>query len=58
VVAVLGAGDLGPQAVVHGDVVTVGVTAAEGLRIPDPRRYTEISLGEFGARINAPSLDG
>src|SRR6266516_3450082 len=58
VVAVLGSVDLGPHAVVHGDVVTVGgqLRRASGSQINGA--VTEVSLGEVGARINAPWLDG
>jgi hypothetical protein len=58
VVAVLGSVDLGPRAVVHGDVVTVGgqLRRASGSQINGA--ITEVSLGELGARINAPWLDG
>jgi hypothetical protein len=58
VVAVLGSVDLGPHAVVHGDVVTVGgqLRRASGSQINGA--VTEVSLGDVGARINAPWLDG
>jgi len=58
VVAVLGSVDLGPHAVVHGDVVTVGgqLRRASGSQINGA--VTEVSLGDLGARINAPWLDG
>jgi hypothetical protein len=58
VVAVLGSVDLGPHAVVHGDVVTVGgrLRRASGSQINGA--ITEVSLGDLGARINAPWLDG
>jgi hypothetical protein len=58
VVAVLGSVDLGPRAVVHGDVVTVGghLRRAPGSQIDGA--VTAVSLGEIGARINAPWLNG
>jgi hypothetical protein len=58
VVAVLGSVDLGPRAVVHGDVVTVGgpLRRASGSQIHGA--VTEVTLGEVGARIAAPFLDG
>jgi len=58
VVAVLGSVDLGPHAVVHGDVVTVGghLRRAPGSQINGA--ITEVSLADVGARINAPWLDG
>jgi hypothetical protein len=58
VVAVLGSVDLGPHAVVRGDVVTVGgqLRRASGSQINGA--VTEVSLGDLGARINAPWLDG
>ena len=58
VVAVLGSVDLGPRAVVHGDVVTVGgrLRRAPGSQINGA--VTEVSLGDVGARINMPWLDG
>jgi len=57
VVAVLGSVDLGPRAVVHGDVVTVGgpLRRAPGSQINGA--ITEVSLADIGARINAPWLD-
>jgi hypothetical protein len=57
VVAVLGSVNLGPHAVVHGDVVTVGgqLRRAPGSQINGA--VTEVSLGDVGARINAPWLD-
>jgi hypothetical protein len=56
VVAVLGSVDLGPHAVVHGDVVTVGgqLFRASGSQINGA--ITEVSLGDLGTRINAPWL--
>jgi hypothetical protein len=58
VVAVLGSVDLGPRAVVHGDVVTVGgrLRRAPGSQINGA--VTEVSLGDVGARIHAPWFDG
>jgi hypothetical protein len=57
VVAVLGSVDLGPRAIVHGDVVTVGgqLRRAPGAQIGGA--VTEVSLKDVGARINAPWLD-
>jgi hypothetical protein len=57
VVSVLGSVDLGPHAVVHGDVVTVGgqLRRAAGARINGA--VTEVSLKDIGARINVPWLD-
>ena len=54
VVAVLGSVDLGPHAVVHGDVVTVGgqLRRAAGSQINGA--VTEVPLGDVGARINVP----
>ena len=58
VVAVLGSVDLGPHAVVHGDVVTVGgqLRRAPGSQINGA--ITEVSLGDVGASIHAPWLYG
>jgi hypothetical protein len=58
VVAVLGSVDLGPRAVVHGDVVTVGghLRRSPGSQINGA--VTEVSLGDVGTRINVPWLDG
>jgi hypothetical protein len=57
VVSVLGSVDLGPRAVVHGDVVTVGgqLRRAPGAQINGA--VTEVSLKDVGARINVPWLD-
>ena len=57
VVAVLGSVDLGPHAVVRGDVVTVGgrLNRAPGAQINGA--ITEVSLKDIGSRINAPWLD-
>jgi hypothetical protein len=57
VVAVLGSVDLGPHAVVNGDVVTVGgqLRRAPGSQINGA--ITEVSLGDVGARINLPWFD-
>ena len=58
VVAVLGSIDLGPRAVVHGDVIAVGghLLRAPGSQINGA--VTEVSLRDVGARINLPWLDG
>jgi hypothetical protein len=58
VVAVLGSVDLGPRAVVRGDVVTVGgqLRRAPGSQINGA--VTEVPLGDVGARIRAPWLGG
>jgi hypothetical protein len=58
VVAVLGSVDLGPHAVVRGDVVTVGgrLRRAPGSQVNGA--VTEVSLADVGARINVPWLDG
>jgi hypothetical protein len=58
VVAVLGSVDLGPHAVVHGDVVTVGghLRRTPGSQINGA--ITEVSLADVGARMHAPWLDG
>ena len=52
VVAVLGTVELGPHAVVHGDVVTVGgrLRRAPGAQVGGS--VTEVSLGDVGASIN------
>src|SRR6185436_6912374 len=52
--AVLGSVDLGPHAVVRGDVITVGgqLRRAAGSRIDGA--VTHVSLGDLGARINGP----
>jgi hypothetical protein len=54
VVAVLGSVELGPKAIVHGDVVSVGgrIRRAPGSQIDGA--ITEISLGDAGAHVNAP----
>jgi hypothetical protein len=54
VVAVLGSVELGPKAVVHGDVVSIGgrIRRAPGSQIDGA--ITEISIGEAGAHLNAP----
>jgi hypothetical protein len=53
IVAVLGSVDLGPKAVVHGDVVSVGgrVRRAEGAQVLGG--VTEVSLGEANARLRS-----
>lgn len=59
VVAVLGSVDLGPHAVVRGDVVTVGgrLRRAEGAQVRGA--VTEVALGDPGVRINMhPWFDG
>src|SRR5207247_273068 len=58
VVAVLGSVDLGPHAVVHGDVVTVGGQLHRASESQIRGAITEVSLGDLGARINAPWLGG
>jgi hypothetical protein len=57
VVAVLGSVDLGPQAVVHGDVVTVGgrLRKAPGAQVGG--NETEVSLGG-GPRVHIPWMPG
>ena len=57
VVAVLGSVDLGPHAVVHGDVVTVGgqLRKATGARVGG--NETEVSLGG-GPRVHIPWIQG
>jgi hypothetical protein len=54
VVAVLGSVDLGPHAVVHGDVVSVGgrVRKAEGARVLGSE--TEVSPGGIGPQVRVP----
>ena len=54
VVAVLGSVELGPKAVVRGDVVSIGgrVRRAPGSQIGGA--ITEISIGDAGAYLNAP----
>lgn len=59
VVAVLGSVDLGPRAVVRGDVVTVGgrLRKAPGAQIRGA--VTEVSLGDAGMRVHvSPWFDG
>jgi hypothetical protein len=59
VVAVLGSVDLGPKAVVRGDVVAVGgrVRKAEGAQVRGS--VTEVALGDPGIRVNVgPWMDG
>ena len=53
VVAVLGSVDLGPKAIVHGDVVSVGgrIRRAPGSQIRGG--VTEVSLGDVGVHVNA-----
>ena len=57
VVAVLGSVDLGPHAVVHGDVVTVGgqLRKAAGAQVGGSE--TEVSLGG-GPRVHIPWMQG
>jgi hypothetical protein len=52
VVAVLGGVELGPRAIVHGDVVSVGgrVRKAEGAQVRG--NETEVSPGAFGPRVH------
>jgi hypothetical protein len=58
VVAVLGSVDLGPTAIVRGDVVTVGgrLRRAPGAQVQGT--ITEVSPGDFGARFHAPWFEG
>jgi hypothetical protein len=58
VVAVLGTVELGPHAVVHGDVVTVGgrLRKAPGAQVGG--NETEVSLGELGPRVHVPWVQG
>ncbi|MCA1652073.1 MAG: hypothetical protein LC753_18000, partial [Acidobacteria bacterium] len=59
VVAVLGSVDLGPNAIVRGDVVTVGgqLRRAPGAQVRGG--VTEVSLGDLGVRVNlSPWFDG
>ena len=58
VVAVLGSVDLGPRAIVHGDVVTVGgrLRRAPGSQINGA--VTEVPLSDVGASVNTPWLGG
>jgi len=58
VVAVLGSVDLGPKAIVHGDVVSVGgrVRRAPGAEIRGG--VTEISVGGVAGNINIGPFDG
>lgn len=59
VVAVLGSVDLGPRAVVRGDVVTVGgrLRKAPGAQVRGA--VTEVSLGDPGMRVHlSPWFDG
>ena len=58
VVAVLGTVELGPHAVVHGDVVTVGgrLRRAPGAQVRGS--VTEVSLGDLGARSISRGCDG
>ena len=58
VVAVLGTVELGPKAVVHGDVVTVGgrLRRAAGARVDGS--VTEVALGDMSASVSLPWLNG
>jgi len=58
VVAVLGNVDLGPHAVVRGDVVAVGgrLRKAEGAQVGG--NETEVSPGELGPRVHVPWVQG
>jgi hypothetical protein len=58
VVSVLGTVELGPHAVVHGDVVTVGGRLRRDPAAQVAGSVTEVSLGDFGTRINVPWMDG
>jgi hypothetical protein len=57
VVAVLGSVDLGPRAVVNGDVVTVGgrLHRAPGAQVRGA--VTEVSLSDMGARVHVPGME-
>ena len=57
VVAVLGSVDLGPHAIVRGDVVTVGgrLRRAPGSQVEGA--VTEVPLSDVGARVHAPWVD-
>ena len=57
VVAVLGSVDLGPHAVVDGDVVVVGGRLRRDPGAQINGAVTEVSLKDIGTRINAPWLD-
>ena len=57
VVAVLGSVDLGPHAVVDGDVVAVGGRLRRDPGAQINGAVTEVSLKDIGTRINAPWLD-
>ena len=58
VVAVLGTVDLGPHAVVHGDVVTVGGRLRRAPGAQSRGAVTEVSLGDLGRGSTCPWLDG
>jgi hypothetical protein len=54
VVAVLGTIELGPRAVVHGDVVSVGGRLRRDPGAQVGGSVTEVSLGDFGTTIDIP----
>jgi hypothetical protein len=58
VVSVLGTIELGPRAVVHGDVVSVGgrLRRDPGARVGGS--VTEVSFGDFGTTIDIPGMPG
>ena len=58
VVAVLGSVELGPRAVVHGDVVTVGGRLRKEPGAQVGGNETEVSLGDAGARVHFPWMQG
>ena len=58
VVAVLGTVELGPHAVVHGDVVTVGGRLRRDPAAQVAGSVTEVALGDFGASVNVPWISG
>lgn len=58
VVAVLGSIELGPRAVVHGDVVSVGGRLRRDPGAQVGGSVTEVSLGDFGTRIDIPWVSG
>jgi hypothetical protein len=58
VVAVLGSIELGPRAVVHGDVVSVGGRLRRDPGAQVGGSVTEVSLGDFGTRIDIPWVTG
>ena len=58
VVAVLGSIELGPRAVVHGDVVSVGGRLRRDPGAQVGGSVTEVSLGDFGTTIDIPWAPG